>query len=215
MPPLQICICSAPCHLQLLPNQSLPCIQLFFGKKPIIALVDTGAQVPLIDKYFCEMFLSRENPQVKYLQKTVSAVSCNKSPLKISGCIVGNLQFHEHDNPAIFGEFYILDNCSQQCIFPHPWLAALQINLSYANLSIQYVSPPVKNCLLSAEGVLIQPSQHKQNYWMNYDDGIRDNQQICQQNDDDGDHDGDHFHHDDVDVNQHDVVDPLQVGGSS
>ena len=213
MPPLQICVCTAPCHLQLLPNQSLPCIQLFFGKKQIVALVDTGAQIPLIDKHFCEMFLSRENPQIKYLQKTVSAVSCNKSPLKISGCVIGELQFHEHDNPAIFGEFYILDNCSQQCIFPHPWLSALKINLSYANRSIQYVSPPAKNCLLSAEGLLIQPSQHKQDYWtiQNYDDEVSDNQQNCQQNHDDCDHDGDHHHRDDM--GQHDLVNPSQDPG--
>ena len=72
MPPLQVCVCnSGPCHLQLLPNQSLPCIEIMFGEQAIVALVDTGAQVPLIDYNFYQNVLAKKHAPNKFTQKKV------------------------------------------------------------------------------------------------------------------------------------------------
>ena len=138
----QVCVCNrTPCpnNIQFLPNQSLPHIAVQFNNKPLTVLIDTGAQVPLIDEQYCKSFSSNESSsQVKFSTKTVQAIGCDGTQLQISGTITGKFQFHQYDEPPLFAEFYILKKCSQQCIFPFTWLKALKVIIDLNTLSLQY-----------------------------------------------------------------------------
>ena len=193
----QICVCNnTPCpnNIQLLPNQNLPCIEIYFGNQPLTALVDTGAQVPLLDESVCRLFSLRE-PPVKFTTKTVQAISCSGETLDIKGSVIGRLKFHQFDEPSLFAEFFLLERCSQQCIFPHTWLQALKVNLNYNTLSIQYHPPPNQGFLLSAEGNLVQTKLHKQAFWTKALDSTSPldhaADDVCEGDHDDDDGDGD------------------------
>ena len=55
-----------------MPNQNLPHISVYFGNRPLTALIDTGAQVPLIDEEYCQIFSPDELPPVvKFSNKTM------------------------------------------------------------------------------------------------------------------------------------------------
>ena len=131
----QVCVCNrTPCpnNIQILPNQSLPQIAVQFNNSPLTVLIDTGAQVPLIDELYCKSFSSNESSsQVKFSTKTVQAVGCDGTQLQITGTITGKFQFHQYDDPPLFAEFYILKKCSQQCIFPFTWLKALKVTICH------------------------------------------------------------------------------------
>ena len=165
----QVCVCNkTPCsnNIQLMPNQNLPHISVYFGNRPLTALIDTGAQVPLIDEEYCQIFSPDELPPVvKFSNKTIPAVGCNGAELEIKGTITGTFQFHQYDDPPLFVEFYLLKNSSQQCIFPHTWLKALKMIINYNTLSLQYQHPIKKGCFLSVDGDLTQANLHKQKFW--------------------------------------------------
>ena len=113
----QVCVCNrTPCpnNIQLLPNQNLPHISVHFGNRPLTALIDTRAQVPLIDEEYCKVFSLNESPPVvKFTNKTVPAIGCDGTQLQINGTIVGKFQFQQYDDPPLFVEFYLLKKCSQ------------------------------------------------------------------------------------------------------
>ena len=165
----QVCVCNrTPCpnNIQFLPNQSLPHIAVQFNNKPLTVLIDTGAQVPLIDEQYCKSFSSNESSsQVKFSTKTVQAIGCDGTQLQISGTITGKFQFHQYDEPPLFAEFYILKKCSQQCIFPFTWLKALKVIIDLNTLSLQYEHPSEEGWLLSAEGNLSQERLHEPEFW--------------------------------------------------
>ena len=194
----QVCVCNrTPCpnNIQLVPNQNLPHISVRFADKSLKILVDTGAQIPLIDEELCRtLFENKSPPVVKYTNKIVSAIGCEGTPLQISGSIVGKFQFHQFDDPPLFAEFYLLNKCSQKCIFPFPWLKALKVCINLNSLSLEYEHPSTEGCLLQAEGNLIQAKLHEQPFWI----GINEKQlHHCDENNDviSKDHDD---HHDDL-----------------
>ena len=165
----QVCVCNrTPCpnNIQILPNQSLPQIAVQFNNSPLTVLIDTGAQVPLIDELYCKSFSSNESSsQVKFSTKTVQAVGCDGTQLQITGTITGKFQFHQYDDPPLFAEFYILKKCSQQCIFPFTWLKALKVIIDLNTLSLQYDHPSEEGWLLAAEGSLTQARLHEREFW--------------------------------------------------
>ena len=166
----QVCVCNrTPCpnNIQLVPNQNLPHISVRFANRPLNILVDTGAQIPLLDEEFClTLFDNKSPPVVKYTNKIVSAIGCDGTPLQISGSIVGKFQFHRFDDPPLFAEFYLLNKCSQKCIFPFPWLKALKVCINLNSLSLEYEHPTTEGCLLQAEGDLIRARLHEQPFWL-------------------------------------------------
>ena len=166
----QVCVCNrTPCpnNIQLVPNQNLPHISVRFANRPLNILVDTGAQIPLLDEEFCLTLLDNKSPPVvKYTNKIVSAIGCDGTPLQISGSIVGKFQFHQFDDPPLFAEFYLLNKCSQKCIFPFPWLKALKVCINLNSLSLEYEHPTTEGCLLQAEGDLIRARLHEQPFWL-------------------------------------------------
>ena len=165
----QVCVCNrTPCpnNIQFLPNQNLPHIAVQFNNRPLTVLIDTGAQVPLIDEHYCKFFSSNEtSSQVKFSTKTVQAIGCDGTQLQITGTITGKFQFHQYDDPPLFAEFYILKKCSQQCIFPFTWLKALKVIIDLNTLSLQYEHPSEEGWLLAAEGSLTQERLHEQEFW--------------------------------------------------
>ena len=221
----QVCVCNrTPCpnNIQFLLNQSLPHIAVHFNNKPLTVLIDTGAQVPLIDEQYCKSFSSNQSSsQVKFSTKTVQAIGCDGTQLQISGTITGKFQFHQYDEPPLFAEFYILKKCSQQCIFPFTWLKALKVIIDLNTLSLQYEHPSEEGWLLSAEGNLSQESLHEPEFWSGeasdhhhhfvdvdlkpkdshdddpdnqHDDQNDDKDPLCIEDDGDDDHEDDHHH---------------------
>ena len=161
-----ICVCATTlCSniVPLLPNQNLPIITVYFADKQLTALIDTGAQVPLIDYDICQTFLAQEPPPVQFTNKTVPAVACNGTQLTIEGTVKGAFRFHEHDNTPLYVEFYLLRNSAQQCLFPHPWLKLLKCIIDYNTLSVKVNAEP--GSFLSAEGKLSHDNLHKQQFW--------------------------------------------------
>ena len=162
----KICVCTTTlCSniVPLLPNQNLPIITVYFADKQLAALIDTGAQVPLIDYDLCQTFLAREPPPVQFSSKSVPAVACNGTQLTIEGTVKGAFRFHEHDTTPLYVEFYLLRNSAQQCLFPHPWLKLLKCVIDYNTLSVKVNAKP--GSFLSAEGKLSQDNLHKQQFW--------------------------------------------------
>ena len=235
----QVCVCSrTPCpnNLQLLPNQNLPHITAHFADRPVKVLIDTGAQIPLIDEDFCHAYSQTTSPPViQYTSKTVPAIGCDGSTLQINGSIVGKFQFHQFEDHPFFVEFYILKKCSQQCIFPYPWLKALKVIIDLNSLSLQYEHPSIAGCLLQAEGDLVQAKLHEQPFWLGTDNKILphhdeddDNQNIDDDHhedpnedkdplfiedndDDDNDNDNDNDDRDDHDIGPNPIVDDVNV----
>ena len=235
----QVCVCSrTPCpnNLQLLPNQNLPHITAHFADRPVKVLIDTGAQIPLIDEDFCHAYSQTTSPPViQYTSKTVPAIGCDGSTLQINGSIVGKFQFHQFEDHPFFVEFYILKKCSQQCIFPYPWLKALKVIIDLNSLSLQYEHPSIAGCLLQAEGDLVQAKLHEQPFWSGTDNKILphhdeddDNQNIDDDHhedpnedkdplfiedndDDDNDNDNDNVDRDDHDIGPNPIVDDVNV----
>ena len=192
----QVCVCSrTPCpnNLQLLPNQNLPHITAHFADRPVKVLIDTGAQIPLIDEDFCHAYSQTTSPPViQYTSKTVPAIGCDGSTLQINGSIVGKFQFHQFEDHPFFVEFYILKKCSQQCIFPYPWLKALKVIIDLNSLSLQYEHPSIAGCLLQAEGDLVQAKLHEQPFWSGTDNKI-----LPHHDEDDDNQNIDDDHHED------------------
>ena len=208
-----ICVCATTlCSniVPLLPNQNLPIITVYFADKQLTALIDTGAQVPLIDYDICQTFLAQEPPPVQFTNKTVPAVACNGTQLTIEGTVKGAFRFHEHDNTPLYVEFYLLRNSAQQCLFPHPWLKLLKCIIDYNTLSVKVNAEP--GSFLSAEGKLSHDNLHKQQFWKKAADnsllaGLYDHDD-CDNNDKDDDEDDGGDDHDDDDD---DAEDPLLI----
>ena len=156
--PTNVCICrvgTCTNNVQFLPRRHLPNINIKFANKQIEALIDSGAQVPLIDNDWCQSLIQTDgDPELRFTNKSVPAVGCNGAKLEIKGSVVGQMYFHPHDAPVL-AEFYLLQGSSQQCIFPHPWLKALKVVIDYNTLSLKYELPPTDGYMLAAEGELI------------------------------------------------------------
>ena len=191
--PTNVCICrvgTCTNNVQFLPRRHLPNINIKFANKQIEALIDSGAQVPLIDNDWCQSLIQKDgDPELRFTNKSVPAVGCNGAKLEIKGSVVGQMYFHPHDAPVL-AEFYLLQGSSQQCIFPHPWLKALKVVIDYNTLSLKYELPPTDGYMLAAEGELILSKPTARQLCLKNDD--EDDCGVCDhdQGDSDDGHDG-------------------------